>query len=87
MSTTDCVLSLRVLVEDRHDFRHGLHADNVCLKVFDSEHHDALRDLLRLLRISARNFVLMTGQFSGTETAVSWWGGMSRFLSVNTKVR
>ncbi|MEL6802745.1 MAG: reverse transcriptase domain-containing protein, partial [Bacteroidota bacterium] len=87
-STTDRILALRVLVERRREFRQGMLAAYVDLKkAFDSVHREALWDLLRLRGIPARIIDLLTGLYSGTESAVKCGGGASGFFPVNTGVR
>ncbi|KAG0722631.1 Retrovirus-related Pol polyprotein from type-1 retrotransposable element R2 [Chionoecetes opilio] len=56
-------------------------------KAFDSVHRESLWDLLRLRGIPARTIGLMTGLYSGTESAVKCRGGVSSFFPVNTGVR
>ena len=87
-STTDRILALRVLVERRREFRQGMLASYVDLKkAFDSVHREALWDLLRLRGIPARIIGLLTGLYSGTESAVKCGGGVSCFFPVNAGVR
>ena len=88
-STTDRILALRVLVERRREFRQGMLAAYVDLKkAFDSVHREALWDLLRLRGIPARIIDLLTGLYSGTESAVKCGGaGVSSFFPVNSGVR
>lgn len=87
-STTDRILALRVLVERRREFRQGMLAAYVDLKkAFDSVHREALWDLLRLRGIPARIIGLLTGLYSGTESAVKCGGGTSCFFPVNAGVR
>merc|ERR1712035_27581 len=86
-STTDRILALRVLVERRLEFRQGLLAAYVGLKkAFDLVHHEVWGRHLRLRVIPARIIDLMTGLYSGTESAVKWWGGVSSFFPVNSGV-
>ncbi|KAG0729200.1 (E3-independent) E2 ubiquitin-conjugating enzyme UBE2O [Chionoecetes opilio] len=83
-STTDRILELCVLVERRCEFRQGMLAAYVDLKkAFDSVHRESLWDLLRLRGIPASTI----GLYSGTESAVKCWGGVSSFFPVNTGVR
>ena len=56
-------------------------------KVFDSVHGKALWDLLCLRGIPAGIIGLLTGLYSGTESAVKWEGGVSSFFPVHTGVR
>ncbi|KAG0715807.1 Retrovirus-related Pol polyprotein from type-1 retrotransposable element R2 [Chionoecetes opilio] len=56
-------------------------------KAFDSAHRESLWDLLRLRGIPARTIGLMTGLYSGTESAVKCGAGVSSFFPVNTGVR
>ncbi|KAG0728096.1 putative protein in type-1 retrotransposable element R1DM [Chionoecetes opilio] len=87
-STTDRILALRVLVERRREFRQGMLAAYVDLKkAFDSVHRESLWDLLRLRGIPARTIGLITGLYSGTESAVKCGAGVSSFFPVNTGVR
>ncbi|KAG0723422.1 Transposon TX1 uncharacterized protein [Chionoecetes opilio] len=87
-STTDRILALRVLVERRREFRQGMLAAYVDLKkAFDSVHRESLWDLLRLRGIPARTIGLITGLYSGTESAVKCRAGVSSFFPVNTGVR
>ncbi|KAG0711023.1 Iron-sulfur protein NUBPL [Chionoecetes opilio] len=87
-STTDRILALRVLVERRREFRQGMLAAYVDLKkAFDSVHRESLWDLLRLQGIPARTIGLITGLYSGTESAVKCGAGVSSFFPVNTGVR
>ena len=87
-STTDRILALRVLVERRREFRQGFLAAFVDLKkAFDSVHRESLWDLLRLRGIPAAILDLLTGLYSGTESAVKCGGGVSSFFPVNSGVR
>ncbi|KAG0730593.1 Retrovirus-related Pol polyprotein from type-2 retrotransposable element R2DM [Chionoecetes opilio] len=87
-STTDRILALRVLVERRREFRQGMLAANVDLKkAFDPVHRESLWDLLRLRGIPARTIDLITGLYSGTESAMKCGAGVSSFFPVNTGVR
>ena len=87
-STIDRILALRVLVERRLEFRQGLLAAYVDLKkAFDSVHRGTLWDILRVRGIPARIIDLMTGLYSGTESAVKCGGGISSFFPVNSGVR
>ena len=87
-STTDQILALRVLVERRLQFRQGLLAAYVDLKkAFDSVHRETLWELLRVRGIPARIIDLITGLYSGTESAVKCGGGTSSFFPVNSGVR
>ena len=87
-STTDCILALRVLVEHRREFRQGMLAAYVDLKeAFDSVLHEALWDLLRLIGIPLGIVGLLTGLYSGTESAVKCGAGVSSFFPVSTRVR
>ncbi|KAG0729261.1 Retrovirus-related Pol polyprotein from type-2 retrotransposable element R2DM [Chionoecetes opilio] len=87
-STTDRILALCVLVERRRESRLGMLAAYVDLKkAFDSVHHESLWDLLRLRGIPARTIGLITGLYSGTESAVKCGAGVSSFFPVNTGVR
>ncbi|KAG0729698.1 Retrovirus-related Pol polyprotein from type-1 retrotransposable element R2 [Chionoecetes opilio] len=56
-------------------------------KAFDSVHRESLWDLLRLRGIPARTIGLITGLYSGTESAVKCGAGVSGFFPVNTGVR
>ncbi|KAG0713167.1 CCR4-NOT transcription complex subunit 11 [Chionoecetes opilio] len=56
-------------------------------KAFDSVHRESLWDLLRLRGIPARTIGLITGLYSGTESAVKCGAGVSSFFPVNTGVR
>ena len=70
-STTDRILALRVLVERRRESRQGKLAAYVDLKkAFNSVHREALWDLLRLCKILAGIIELLSGLYSGTESAV-----------------
>ena len=81
-STTDRILALRVLVERRLQFRQGLLAAYVDLKkAFDSVHRETLWELLRVRGIPARIIDLITGLYSGTESAVKCGGGHLQLLS------
>ncbi|KAG0727434.1 LINE-1 reverse transcriptase [Chionoecetes opilio] len=87
-STTDRILALRVLVERRREFRQGMLAAYVDLKkAFDSVHRESLWDLLRFRGIPAGTIGLITGLYSGTESAVKCGAGVSGFFPVNTGVR
>ncbi|KAG0726185.1 LINE-1 retrotransposable element ORF2 protein [Chionoecetes opilio] len=87
-STTDRILALRVLVERRREFGQGMLAAYVDLKkAFDSVHRESLWDLLRLRGIPARTIGLITGLYSGTESAVKCGAGVSSLFPVNTGVR
>ncbi|KAG0714105.1 LINE-1 retrotransposable element ORF2 protein [Chionoecetes opilio] len=87
-STTDRILALHVLMERRREFRQGMLAAYVDLKkAFDSVHRESLWDLLRLRGILARTIGLITGLYSGTESAVKCRAGVSSFFPVNTGVR
>ena len=81
-STTDRILALRVLVERRLEFRQGMLAAYVDLKkAFDSVHRESLWDLLRIRGIPAGIINLLTGLYSGTESAVKCGGGRVPLLS------
>ncbi len=56
-------------------------------KAFDSLHRETLWDNLRLHGIPARILGLLTGLYSGTESAVKWGGDVSTFLPVDAGVR
>ncbi|KAG0716716.1 Serine/threonine-protein kinase pelle [Chionoecetes opilio] len=56
-------------------------------KAFDSVHRESLWDILRLRGIPARTIGLITGLYSGTESAVKCGAGVSGFFPVNTGVR
>ncbi|KAG0697185.1 Tetratricopeptide repeat protein 17 [Chionoecetes opilio] len=57
-------------------------------KAFALVHHESLWDLLRFRWIPARRTIgLMTGLYSGTESAVKCGTGVSSFFPVNTGVR
>ena len=87
-STVDRILALRVLVERRLEFRESLLAAFVDFKkAFDSVHRETLWDILRVRGIPARMIGLMTGLYSGTESAVKCGGGISSFFPVNSGVR
>ena len=87
-STTDRILALRVLVERRLEFQQGLLAAYVDLrKAFDSVHRETLWDILRVRGIPARIIDLLTGLYSGTESAVKCGGGISNSFPVNSGVR
>ena len=53
-------------------------------KAFDSVHHEALWDLLRLRGIPVGIIRLLSGLYSGTESAVKCGGGVSSFFPVYT---
>ena len=87
-STIDRILALRVLVERRREFRKGLLAVYVDLKkAFDSVHRESLWELLRLRGIPAAIITLVSGLYTGTESAVRWGGETSSFFPVNSGVR
>lgn len=87
-STIDRILALRVLIERRLEFRQGLLAAYVDFKkAFDSVHRETLWDVLRFRGIPAKIIGLMTGLYSGTESAVKCGGGISAFFPVNSGVR
>ena len=56
-------------------------------KAFESVHREVLWDLLRLHGIPAGIIGLLSGLYSGTESAVKCEGGVSSFFPVNTGVR
>ena len=56
-------------------------------KAFDSVHREALWDLLCLRRIPTGITGLLSGPYSGTESAVKCCGSVSSFFSVHTGVR
>ncbi len=86
-STTDRILALRVLVERRLEFQHGLLAAYVYLKkAFDSVHRETLWDILRVCWIRARIIDLMNGLYSGTQSAVKCEAGISSSFPVNSGV-
>ena len=87
-STTDRILALRVLVERRLEFQQRLLAVYVDFKkAFDSVHRETLWEILRVRGIPARIIGLITGLYSGTESAVKCGGGISSFFPVNSGVR
>ena len=53
-------------------------------KAFDSVHRETLWDLLRLCGIPAKIFVLLTGLYFGTVSAVKCGGGVSSSFPGNT---
>ena len=82
-STTDRILALRVLVERRREFRQGFLAAYVDLKkAFDSVHRESLWNVLRLRGVPAGIIGLITGLYSGTESAVKYGGSVSSFFPV-----
>ena len=68
-STTDRILGLRVLVEGRREFQQGMLATDL-KKAFDSVHRELLWDLPCLRGIPAGIIGLLSGLYSGTESAV-----------------
>ena len=87
-STIDRILALRVLVERRLEFRQGLLAAYVDFKkAFDSVHRETLWELLRLRGIPPVIIDLVSGLYTGTESAVKYGGGASRFFPVDSGVR
>ena len=87
-STTDRILALRVLVERRREFRQGFLAAYVDLKkAFDSVHRESLWNVLRLRGVPAGIIGLITGLYSGTESAVKYGGNVSSFFPVQAGVR
>ena len=87
-STIDRILALRVLVERRLEYRESLLAVYVDLKkAFDSVHRESLWELLRLRGIPTGIINLVSGLYSGTESAVRWCGRNSSFFPVNSGVR
>ena len=75
-------------MERRREFRQGMLAAYVDLKkAFDSVHREALWDLLRLRGIPAGIIGLLTGLYSGTESAVKYGAGVSSFFPVSAGVR
>ena len=87
-STTDRILALRVLVERRREFQRGLLAAYVDLKkAFDSVHRESLWELLRLRGMPAGIIGLISGLYSGTESAVKCGGGTSDFFPISSGVR
>ncbi len=76
------VVALRVLVERRREFRQGMLAAYVDLKkAFDSVHRESLWSFQQLRGISAGILGLLTGLYSGTESAVKCVGGGAQLLS------
>ena len=75
MSTIDCILALRVLIEHRREFQQGLLAAYVDLcKAFDSVNGDDLWSILCLLVVPPKLINLMSELYSGTKRAVKvWW--------------
>ena len=70
-STTDRILALRVLTKRRREFRQGLLAAYVDLcKAFDSVNQDALWRILGLCGVSTKLIDLMSGLYSGNESAL-----------------
>ena len=70
------------------EFRQGMRTAYVDLKkAFDSVHHEALWDLLCLCEIPAGTIELLSGLYSGTESAVKCGRGMSSFFPVHMGVR
>ncbi len=76
------------MVERRREFRQGLLAACVDLKkAFDSVHRESLWSLLRLRGVPAGILGLLTGLYSGAESAVKCGGGVSSFFPVSAGVR
>ncbi len=76
------------VLERRLEFRQGLLAAYVDLKkAFDSVHRGTLWDILLVRGIPTRIMGLMTGLYSGTESAVKCGSGISDFFNVNSGVR
>ena len=74
-STTHRTLALCVLVERQCEFRQGMLVTSFDLKkVFDSVRRGAFWDLLRFRRIPAVIIGLLSGLYSGTESAVKCGG-------------
>ena len=70
-SIIDCILAVRVLTEPWCEVGQGMLAAYVDLtKAFDSIHWEAFWDLLHLRRIPAGVIGLLTGLYSGSESAV-----------------
>ena len=87
-STTDRILALRVLVERRLAFQRGLLAAYVDLKkAFDSVHRESLWEILRIRGVPAKIIDLLTGLYSGTDSAVKCGGGVSDLFPVEAGVR
>ena len=87
-STIDRILALRVLVERRLEFRQSLFTAYVDLKkAFDSVHREALWEILRLRGVPAKIIELISGLYSGTESAVKCGGATSDFFPMNSGVR
>ena len=79
-------------MERRREFRQGMLVAYIYhKKAFDLVYRKALWDLLRLRGIPAEIIGLLSGLYSGTESAVKLGGGtrgdVSSFFSVHTGVR
>ena len=87
-STIDRILALRVLIEQKGEFRQRLHAAYVDLrKAFDSVHRASLWRLLRSRGIPSKIVNLIAELYSDTSGAVRCGGGISDFFPVNCGVR
>ena len=87
-STVDRILALSILTECLRDFRIGLLAAYVDLrKTFDSVNRDVLWSVLALREIPLKLVNLISGLYSGTESAVKCDGTISDYFPVNTGVR
>ena len=83
-STIDRNLALRVLTERRREFRQGLLVD-LC-KTFNSVNRDSLWRILGLRGVPPKLINLMSGLYSGTESAVRCGGTISDLFPVVTGV-
>ena len=79
-SMIDRFLALRVLTEDRREFRQGLLATYVDLcKVFDSVNRDVLWRILGLCGVPPKLIDQISELYSGTESAVRCGSTISDF--------
>ena len=73
-----------VLIKRQREFRQEMLAVYVDLKVFELVHREELWDLLHFRWIPAGIIGLLSGLFSGTESAVKYGESVSSFIAVNT---
>ena len=86
-STVDPILALCVLAERLRDFRIGVLASYVDLrKAFDSVNRDVLWRILAFLGLPPKLVNLISGLYSGTESAVRCDCTISDYFPVNTGV-
>ncbi|XP_069995851.1 uncharacterized protein [Penaeus vannamei] len=84
-STINRILALRIIIEHRREFGHGLLAAYIDLKkASDKVHRESLWEILRLRGIPTRIIGLIASLYTGTESAVKCNGGLSSFFPVSS---